>query len=122
MFDKRAERIARECGILDRMEALEAELMKIEGIVEVPFDLDNYGDSGMYQVILVPKYDIDVRREDYFEARRQQRQAIIEACLRHDLWPTGDRIEDYGEHWYMVRRCGDTWPRVERDFGERKGA
>ena len=122
MFDKRAERIARECGILDRMEALEAELMKIEGIVEVPFDLDNYGDSGMYQVILVPKYDIDVRREDYFEARRQQRQAIIETCLRHDLWSTGDRIEDYGEHWYMVRRCGDTWPHVERDFGERKEA
>lgn len=122
MFDKRAERIARERGILDRMEALEAELMKIEGIVEVPFDLDNYGDSGMYQVILVPKYDIDVRRNDYFEARRQQRQAIIETCLRHDLWPTGDRIEDYGEHWYMVRRCGETWPRVERGFGERKEA
>ena len=122
MFDKRAERIARECGILDRMEALEADLMKIEGIVEVPSDLDSYGDSGMYHVILVPKYDIDVRREDYFEARKRQRQAIIETCMKHDLWPTGDRIEDYGEHWYIVRQCGETWPRVERDFGERKEA
>ena len=120
MFDKRAERIAHECGILDRMEALEADLMKIEGIVEVPFDLDNYGDDGMYQVILVPKYDIDVRREDYFAARKQQRIAIIETCLHHDLFPTGDRIEDYGEHWYLVRQCGMTWPRVNRDFGERK--
>ena len=122
MFDKRAEGIARERGILDRMEALEAELMKIEGIVEIPFDLDNYGDSGMYHVILVPKYDIDVSREDYFETRKQQRKEILETCMKHDLWPTGDRIEDYGEHWYIVRQCGETWPRVERDFEERKEA
>lgn len=122
MFDKRAEGIARERGILDRMEALETDLMKIEGIVEIPVDLDNYGDSGMYQVILVPKYDIDVRREDYFEARMQQRKVIIETCMRHDLWPTGDRIEDYGEHWYFVRQCGKTWPRVGCGIGEKKEA
>jgi len=122
MFDKKAERIARERGILDMMEALEADLMKIEGIVEVPFDLDNYGDDGMYQVILVPKYDIDVRRGDYFEARREQRKAIIWTCTKHDLWPTGDRIEDYGEHWYFVRQCGKTWPCAAQDSTERKEA
>ncbi len=122
MFDKRAEGIARERGILDRMEALEADLMKIEGIVEIPVDLDNYGDSGLYQVILVPKYDIDVSREDYFETRKQQRKEIIETCMKHDLWPTGDRIEDYGEHWYFVRQCGKTWPRVECGIGEKKEA
>ena len=118
MFDKRADRIAAQCGILDRMEALEADLMKIDGIVEVPADLDGYAD--LHHVILVPKYDIDVRRDDYFEARKQQRQAIIETCLRHDLLPTGDRIEDYGEHWYIVRRCGKTWPKIGTDAEGRK--
>ena len=56
--------------------------------------------------------NIDVRREDYFEARREWLKAIIMAFLAHDLHPTGDTIEDYGASYYFVRRMGKTWEEV----------
>lgn len=57
-------------------------------------------------------YDIDVRREDYFEARREWLKAVIMVFLAHDLPPTGDTIEDYGASYYFVRRIGKTWEEV----------
>lgn len=54
MYDKRAERKAKEFGILDKMQELEADLLKIEGVSDIDFDIDNYEDC--HQVILVPRY------------------------------------------------------------------
>ena len=42
MYDKRAESRAAAFGILDRMQALENALLKIEGISDIDFDIDNY--------------------------------------------------------------------------------
>lgn len=49
----------------------------------------------------------------YFRAFRAMELAIIQTAAAHDLTSTGDAIEDYGEHLYFVRRCGETWTRKE---------
>ena len=56
MYDKRAETRAAKLGILDKMQALEKELLEIEGISDIEFDLDNYPD--LHQVILIPRYEV----------------------------------------------------------------
>ena len=111
MYDKQSEQQAMRFGILDRMQELEDDLMKVEGIVNVEFDIRDYCE--IREVILIPKYHIDFHRDDYFAARRKQLQDIAAVCLSHGLRPSGDRIEDYGEHWYIVRTCDKTWPRVD---------
>lgn len=113
MYDKRAEQDARRYGILDKLQALEDDLMKIPGIINVEFDVRDYGEFGRTRfVILIPKYDIDISLEPeaYFKARRDQRQAIIDTCERHGLRSSGDPIEDMGAHWYIVRSCDASWP------------
>ena len=116
-------------GLLDRLQALENDLTAIPGTARdrradraahdqlgrtaipgttyIDFDL-----SGLYDrcpLCFVVGYDIDVRREDYFEARREWIKAVIMVFLAHDLPPTGDTIEDYGASYYFVRRMGKTW-------------
>lgn len=107
MYDKRSEELAKRFGILDRMQALEDDLMKIDGIVNIEFDIRDCCE--IRHVILIPQYDIDVRREDYFDARRKQLNEIVAVCKAHGLLNSGDRIEDYGAHWYIVRTCDDEW-------------
>ena len=101
-------RTARKFGVLDRIEALERELLNIEHVVEVEFDLDGFW-SDIRQVIIVPKYDIDVRLENYYEVRREMLQKVLEVAKSFGLGPSGDRIEDYGEHYYIVRQCDSSW-------------
>lgn len=77
-------------GLLDRLQALENDLTAIPGTTYIDFDL-----SGLYDrcpLCFVVGYDIDVRREDYFEARREWIKAVIMVFLAHDLPPTGDTI------------------------------
>lgn len=120
MYDKRAEKRAEQCGILYRLQALENDLLKIDGISDIDFDIDTYGDYDVSHVILVPKYNVDVRRQDYYEARRAQLNAVLAVCETYDLHSSGDRIEDQGAHWYIVRTCGSSWPRFKDDFVTRR--
>lgn len=115
MYDKRAEQRAIRCGILDRMQALENDLLKIDGISDIDFDIDTYGDYDVSHVILVPRYTVDVERPDYYDARRAQLHQVLDVCEKHDLHSSGDRIEDYGHHWYIVRTCGQSWPRNRQE-------
>lgn len=108
MKDNRQKETARRFGILARCEALENDLLKIPGVVDIDFDLDGFFDN-INQVILLVKYDIDVSRADYFDARRELQKACIVAMLAHGLNPSSDPIEDYGEHFYFVRRCSKEW-------------
>lgn len=110
MFDKGAEEAAARFGILDRMTALESDLLQIEGISDIDFDLSVYPDCR--QVIIVPKYDAGALDKQYYTRRHKQLLAILTVCVVHDLRNSGDRIEDYGEHLYIVRDCGATWPRA----------
>lgn len=109
-------KIAEEFGILERCESLEAQLLCLPECPDVEFDLSSLYDNMRYVILLV-KYDIDVRREDYFAARKAFRLAAIRILLENDLLPSGDAIEDYGEHFYFVRRCGATWE-IEQKKGE----
>ena len=97
-------------GIYDKCKSLEDELLKIEGVAYdehyngIGFDLDGFY-SNIRHVIIIPKYDIDVALEDYYAKRREMLNKIIAVCEQHGLTPTGDTIEDYGEHYYIVRAC-----------------
>lgn len=74
----------------------------------IPFDLTGFL-SNINQVIVVPKYDIRANRKDYWDARRQLRENVIALAWRYDLHPSGDRVEDQGEHFYFVFNCGQSW-------------
>lgn len=111
MYDKKAEHQAAQLGILDRMISLEEDLLKIEGVSDIDFDIDNYEDC--HQVILVPRYKVPLD-ENYYKNRGKQLAEIIQVCENHGLLNSGDCIEDYGEHWYIVRNCGIGWPRNGR--------
>lgn len=101
---------AERFGIYDKCLALENDLLKIEGVAfdehhsGIPFDLDGFYDD-IRQVIIIPKYDIDVALEDYYSKRREMLNQIIAVCEQHGLTASGDVIEDYGEHYYIVRNC-----------------
>ena len=79
-------------GLLDRLQALENDLQAIPGTTYIDFDL-----SGLYDccpLCFVVGYDIDVRREDYFEARRISIHAPRKGS---DLFcaPYGQNVEDF---------------------------
>lgn len=113
MKDNRQKETARRFGILAKCEALENDLLKIPGVADVDFDLDGFFDN-MQQVIMLVKYDIDVSRSDYFDARRELQKACIMVMLAHGLNPSGDPIEDYGEHFYFVRQCSKAWEAAKK--------
>lgn len=94
-------------GITYRIEELKRDLLAIDGVVDVEFDLDGYW-SDIQQIIFLPKYSIPVKLEDYYQRRRTMIARILEVCARHGLTRSGDRIEDYGEHLYIVTDC--KWP------------
>ena len=105
---------AERFGILERCRAFEKDLLAIEDIVPdkhddgVPFDLSGFYDD-IFQVIVVPKYSVQLDRTDYWKARKNLKARVIAVAEKHDLRPAGDLIEDYGEHFYFVFRCGDAW-------------
>lgn len=105
---------AEQFGILERCRAFERELLQIKDIMPdksddgIPFDLDGFL-SNIFQVIIVPRYDIGADRDDYWEARKQLKESVVALAEKYDLHCTDDRIEDYGEHFYFVFRCGTSW-------------
>lgn len=107
-------KIAEQFGILERCTAFETDLLKIKDIVPdesddgIPFDLTGFL-SSIYQVIVVPQYDIRADRDDYWEARKQLRGSVVALAEKYDLYPSGDKIEDQGAHFYFVFRCGKSW-------------
>ena len=102
-------RDAERCGIYDRIAALENDLLMIDGVPEIEFDIRDYNE--IPYVIVVPRYVVDYSRGDYFKVRKLQLAQILTVLAKHDLHNSGDRIEDYGEHWYIVRSAGASWPR-----------
>lgn len=112
MRDDRHAQTARRFGVYEQCEHLEADLLKIPGVVSVEFDLDGFYDH-MHELIFLTEYQITKKGADWFEARRKMKLSIIQTAAAHDLTSTGDAIEDYGEHLYFVRRCGASWGRKE---------
>ena len=99
MLRDRQIRTAEQFGILPLVEKLQADLMALEGVEDVDFDLDGFWDNIPY-VIFLPKYHIS--GEDYFKRRRVLLTKILQEAENNGLFRTGDSIEDYGEHFYIV--------------------
>ncbi|MBQ7895973.1 MAG: hypothetical protein IJ364_05395 [Oscillospiraceae bacterium] len=116
---EREMKIAEEFGFLDLCKSFEADLLKIPDIVSdrgdngIPFDLSGFL-SEIYQVIIVPKYDIQGDRDDYWEARNTLKSNVVELAKQHDLHRSGDCIEDHGAHFYFVFSCGQSWEPEQR--------
>ncbi len=119
-MDKQTREIAERFAILHRMEALEKDLLSIPGVAYderadgIEFDIRGFSD-GIYQVILIPKYSIPVTADDYYTRRNAMIQHIRLTCMNHGLTYSGDRIEDYGEHLYIVRNCATYWYNTETE-------
>ena len=105
---------AKHFGISERMEDLEKELRKIQHVVDVDFDLNGFW-SDINQVIIVPKYDIPVSLSNYYDVRQEMLKQIVAVANSFGLHNSGDRIEDYGEHLYIVRDCDSTWQLQKQD-------
>lgn len=99
MLNERNRRTAEQYGILPLIEKLQADLMAIEGVEDVDFDLDGFWSNIPY-VIFLPKYNIS--GDDYFKRRRILLTKILYEAEINGLFRTGDSIEDYGEHFYIV--------------------
>lgn len=104
----RERKTAERFDILNKIQKLEFELLNIEEVTEIDFDLDGFYD-GINQVILLIKYNISVNQEDYFEKRKQLIQKIIEVTTNNRLKQTDDTVEDYGKHFYFVFSCNKEW-------------
>lgn len=106
--NERTQRTINQFNLNDKINKLEKELMQIEGVVDVEFDLDGFYDD-FNQVIFLTKYDIDVRLDNYYQVRREMINNILKIARNNGLKRTGDRIEDYGEWLYFVTSCDESW-------------
>lgn len=96
-------RIAERYGLTEKCEMLEHDLLGIDGVTGVEFDLNGFLDD-IHQMIVLVGYDFHkVKSKTKFAV-----YIIIEACF-HDLKTSGDQVEDYGEHLYFVFDCGQSW-------------
>ena len=115
----RAIRTAAQFDLLERCMEFEHGLLSIRDIVPdrwsdgIDFDISGWL-SDIRQLIIVPKYSIPASAPDYFERRRSMIESIIELARQFGLTRTEDRIEDYGEHYYIVFRCDSTWNITEK--------
>jgi len=100
-------KIAKEFNILDMVEKLQNELLQVDGVTEVEFDLSGFYDN-LNEVIILTKYSI-CDTEKYFEKRKKLKNQVVDIAKGNFLTRTSDRIEDYGEHFYFVFHCFKEW-------------
>ena len=99
MLSERNRKTAEAYGILSLIEKLQADLLALDGVEDIDFDLDGFWDNIPY-VIFLPKYNIT--GGDYFKRRRVLLTKILQEAESNGLFRTGDSIEDYGAHFYIV--------------------
>lgn len=102
----REKRRAETLGFLDRLQVLEKDLLQVEHITDVHFDIDEFF-SDIPHVCVVYRYAVPMAHENYFQARRDMLHKSLEIMERHGLTRTSDTIEDHGEHYYIV--CKANW-------------
>ena len=105
-------RTAKKFSILDKCKSLERELLQINRVEAIEFDLNGFY-SDIYQVIILARYDIPITLENYFETRKEVVKNIIKVAGNYGLTRTEDSIEDYGTTFYFVFRCSKEWKNKE---------
>lgn len=101
MISARDKRAMDRFGLTELVESLYRGLMELDGVEDVEFDLDGFYDD-IEHVIFLPKYSIPVELEDYYSVRKVLLTKILEVAASCGLCRTQDRIEDYGQHFYIV--------------------
>lgn len=114
MLDERQRKTAERFRLTEKIEKLQRELLKIEYVEDVDFDLVGFCDN-MNEVIFLTKYNIPVSVENYFSLRRKMVEEILETAARNGLKRTEDRIEDYGTWLYFVTKQTSPDSRKERN-------
>lgn len=99
MLNERNRKTAEIHGILPLIEKLQADLLALEGVEDVDFDLDGFWDNIPY-VIFLPKYNLPT--DGFYTRRKAMLRAILEIAAKNGLVRTEDSIEDYGAHLYIV--------------------
>lgn len=100
--------ISDKFGITKKVKELETALLKVDYAVEVEFDFSGFYDE-LGQMIFLVKYDIPVSLSDYYSVLNKFKSDIVSVAREYRLSRTGDRIEDYGEHFYFVFDCDESW-------------
>ena len=112
MLKDKEKQIAIKYNVLDKVEKLQNELLKIDGVIDIDFDLSGFLDN-FKQVIFLTKYEVTVKPyalKDYFSKRRKIIADVLKVANDNGLERTEDNIEDYGEWFYFVTRYnGDEW-------------
>lgn len=103
-MEERELRTAQKFGILNKCKELEKELLQIDRVEKIEFDLDGFY-SDIYQAIILATYDIPTTVKNYFETRKEVVKDIIKVAGNYGLTKTEDSIEDYGTTFYLVFRC-----------------
>lgn len=99
---------AKRFGVYDRIAEFEKKLLEVDHVVDVEFDLSGFYDD-IRQVVFLPKYDIPASEPNYFEVRKAMLRQVLDVAASFGLKSSGDAIEDYGAHYYIVRSCDDSW-------------
>lgn len=102
MLREREKRTSDHFGITERVESLKCDLLKVDGVVDVEFDLDGFW-SNINQVIVLLRFSLP--QATYYKARRALVEGAVATMVEHGLVRSGDPIEDYGEHLYIVTDC-----------------
>lgn len=101
MLDERQRKTAEQFGLSAKIEKLQSDLLKIEYIEDVDFDLSGFYDN-INEVIFLTKYNIPVSAENYYKLLLRTIKEILRTAYENNLKQTEDRIEDYGEWLYFV--------------------
>ena len=103
MLDERQRKTSERFGLTEKIEKLQRELLEIEYIEDVDFDLDGFFDN-INEVIFLTKYNIPGSVENYYRLLHRMIKEILETAYENDLKRTEDRIEDYGTWLYFVTK------------------
>jgi hypothetical protein len=112
---------AKKLNILSKLEALSDELIVLENVTDVEFDLNELL-SGIPHIIVLVSFEYEKSANGYanagayFDTRTDVSGNATLILRKHGLMPSGDAIEDYGNELYFVRRCTKDWV----DFGVEK--
>lgn len=87
--------------IESNIKKLQNELLSIQGITDVKFNLDKFYHE-TYRFIVLIQYDIPRKLRNYYDVHTSLKNNIIHTAKKHGLQTTNDTIDDYGTEFYCT--------------------
>lgn len=107
-MDENTMEIAGCYGIRERLSRLEAELLSVDDVLRLEYDLSGLCD-GLKEIIFIVFHDISVERKDYYSSRSTMLENVLSVMQKNGLSRASDRIEDYETGFYIVTNIGESW-------------